>query len=338
MTEPKYGGVNSQGGRGTGLAKSGSGESVLKKKEDKERSEFRADISDEAVRKFRKAGEIAIEAMRYAKSLCKPETPLVEIADKVEEYILKKAQVAFPLDLSVNEIAAHYCPLVNDKSIASGILKIDMGVAIDGYPVDLARTIDLSDTGKYKEMIKASEQALHNVRKILKYGIEVRELGKTIMETISGFGFSPIRNLSGHEVARYMIHAGLTIPNYDNNNTKTVPEGFFAIEPFATTGEGLVQDGKPSGVYGLIEKKAVRDSKAREILQFISENYNTLPFSERWIFRQFGQRGMLALSLLEREGCVKQYSQLIEKSRHPVSQYENTFFVSKNRVEVLTED
>lgn len=337
MTEKAYGGVDSRGGKGAALFKVASGENTLKRRDEKGKTERVNVIDAEAIKNFKRAGEIAIDAMNFAKKLCKPETPLLEIVEKVEGKILEKAQIAFPLDLSVNEIAAHYSPLVNDVSVAGGILKIDMGVSLNGYPIDLARSVDLSDTQEFKELILASENALKNVRKMLKYGVEVREIGKTIMQTITSAGFSPIRNLSGHEIARYMIHAGITIPNYDNNNSNTLPEGFFAIEPFSTTGEGVVQDGKASGVYMLLEKKAIRDSKAREILKFIEENYNTLPFSERWIHKIYGQRGILALNMLERERCVKQFSQLVEKSRKPVSQHENTFLVLKDKVECLTE-
>ncbi|MBI5149094.1 type II methionyl aminopeptidase [Candidatus Pacearchaeota archaeon] len=338
MTEPRYGGINSQGARGTKINRA-SNKNGLRMTEGKKDDEDSTRVIDsEAEKKFLKAGEIAIQAMKFAEQLCKPETPLLEIAEKAEEFILKHAEIAFPIDLSINEKAAHYSPVVNDKTIAHGLLKIDMGVSIDGYVVDLARSLDLTSNNEYADIIKASRDALKNVRKILRYGIEIRQIGKIVHKTITDLGLSPVRNLSGHEIARYKIHAGISIPNYDNNNSNELPEGIFAIEPFATTGEGLVTDGKPCGVYELLQKKAIRDSKAREILQFIEQTYNTLPFSERWIFNKFGQRGMLALSILQRDKCVKQYPELIEKTRAPVSQYENTFLVKKNKVIVLTEE
>ena len=109
-----------------------------------------------------------------------------------------------------------------------------------------------------------------------------------------------------------------------------------AIEPFVTTGEGVVRDGKSSGDFSLIEKKPVRDMHARKVFAFIEENFSTLPFAGRWIYKEFGLRGINSLRLLVREGAIKSYNELIEISKKPVAQSENTIIVGENP-EVLTE-
>lgn len=291
----------------------------------------------ESIAKWKEAGKIAAKLLANAKKLAKPETPLLEIAEKIENEAEKlKVKFAFPINLSINEIAAHFTPLADDRTVASGLLKIDIGVCIDGCISDNACSIDLTPEQKYKDLIKASESALHEAIKIAKSEIEICEIGKAIANQITKEGFSPVRNLSGHELKPYKLHAGLNIPNYDNRNRTKLQEGMIiAVEPFATSGAGIVQDGKPSGIFALQEKKPVRDMTTRELLNFIEKEYSTLPFSSRWITKKF-PRGLLSLRLLEQASCLHQFAQLVESSRQAVSQAEHTLLIEKNKATVLT--
>lgn len=288
--------------------------------------------------KWKKSGQTASLLMRKAVELAKPGTPLLEIAEKLEEEAEKlKVKWAFPINLSINEVAAHATPAFDDKRVAEGLLKIDLGISIDGCISDIAKSVDLTPGQKHKAMIKANEKALQEAIKIAKYGIEVREIGKKIHEVITSAKFSPIRNLSGHEMKRYDLHAGLNIPNYDNNNDARLEGGIYAIEPFATAGEGVVQDGKPSGIFMLMEKKPVRDMQTRKILDFIEKEYSTLPFSARWIVKKFGTASLIRLNNMEQQGILHSFAELVEKSRSPVSQAEHTIFADKTKVIVMTE-
>lgn len=295
-------------------------------------------ISEEQINKWREAGKVSIEAKKYAKSIIKKGMPIVELADKIEAKILEKAQLSFPVNIGINEKAAHYTPLHDDKTLlGEDLVKIDLGASIDGCATDTAFTVDLTKDSKHKKMMQATKEALQEAIKLATPGRKVCEIGKKVHEIITGAGFSPIRNLSGHEIKPYVIHAGLNIPNYDNGNEAQLEDGMIiAIEPFATTGEGLVKDGKESGDFSLIEKKPVRDSHAREVLAFIDKEYSTLPFAGRWIHKKFGLRGMHSLRLLVKEGIVRNYNELIEVSKKPVAHFENTLLV-KDKPEVLTE-
>lgn len=291
----------------------------------------------ETEKKYIEAGKIAASAMNYARKMIKADMSLIEAAEKIESRILEMGgEIAFPVDLSCNEVAAHYSPLHDDKSIAKGLLKIDMGVSVDGFPVDTASSIDLTPEQKYKYLINASQEALKNAVKILKFEIKTAEIGRIIEKTIKDCGFMPIRNLYGHELGRYEIHAGVRIPNYDDKNESVLKEGMFAIEPFATDGVGLVVNGKPSEVFQLQEKKPVRDINARKILEFIEHEYRTMPFSARWLLRKFGTRALFALSMLEKQDILHQYPQLIEKSNGIVSQSEHTVMIKRDKAKVLT--
>lgn len=285
-----------------------------------------------------KAGIIAASVMDYARNLIKIEMPLIEAAEKIEEKIFElKAKPAFPVDLSCNEIAAHYSPIHDDKSVANGLVKIDLGVELNGFPVDMASSVDLTPEQKYKELIKASEEALKNAIKTIRFGIKTKEIGEAVENIIKSYGLNPIRNLYGHELQKYSLHSGLRIPSYNDKSEIVLNEGIFAVEPFATTGVGLVVNGKPSEVFQLQNKKAVRDAYARQVLDFIEKEYKTFPFCARWIIKKFGNKALFSLSILEKEEILHHFPQLIEKSNGIVSQTEHSIMITREKVIVLTE-
>ena len=297
-------------------------------------------MEEKEIKRWKEIGRIGAKIFAYTKNLIKPDATALGIAEKVEEKIASfKVKSAFPINISCNEIAAHCSPSYSDATKIEGLVKVDIGLCLDGYICDVASSFDLTPEKKYQKLIKASDEALKNAIKIIRPGIAICEIGNIIQKTISAFGFSPIRNLSGHELKPYSLHAGLNIPNYDNKNKATLQEGHvIAIEPFATSGVGLVQDSKNSNIYHLIEHKPIRDTTARKILHFIEDEYKTLPFSSRWLVKKFGQRVLFSLRMLEQAGALHHYAQLVEKSKQPVSQAEHTILVNKDKAVVLTSE
>ncbi len=294
-------------------------------------------MNKEEIENYKKAGQIASEVKKYAREIIKPGMPLLEIAEKIEAKIFELGgKLAFPVNLAIDEIAAHSTPSSDDKTLASGLLKVDIGVHVKGSIADTAFSLDLTKDKKYGKLIEASELALENAIKKIRKDTTLSEIGSVIHKTITEKGFSPIRNLSGHELGNYLVHAGLTIPNYGNNNLTKLQEGAYAIEPFSTTGQGVVYDGGKSGIYRLEKEAGVRDVMARKIYQHILEEYKTLPFCERWLAKIFGSRTKLSLLFLEQAGILHHYSQLIEKSHSPVSQAEHTVIIEKEKIEVTT--
>ena len=279
-----------------------------------------------------KSGEICKKAREYGITLVKEGTKLLDIAEKVEEKIKELGgECAFPVDVSLNHIAAHDTPRFNDDRILKNgdVVKLDIGVHVNGKVSDTAVTVEVG-TKKYENLIKASEEALDAAIKIIKPGVKLRELGSAIQETIQKYGYSPIINLSGHGVDEYEVHSKPTIPNYDNNDDTELKENMvIAIEPFATDGEGKITEGKPSGIYELINEKNTRNNNARKIINFVKERYKTLPFCERWLIKEFGVGAKLSLLLLEREGIIKQFNILPEIKKGQVSQAERTVIVGK---------
>lgn len=298
-------------------------------------------MKQEEISKIKLAGEIASQVAEYAKSIIKPGIPLLEIADLVDKKILElKAKPAFPINLSINEIAAHSTPTFNDETIASGLLKVDIGVHIDGYVADTAFTLDLENSEENKNLIKAAEIARDKALELIQLNTTLRKIGAIIEKTCSEFNTQPIHNLSGHSIDQYSLHAGLTIPNFDNNQEIKITPGLYAIEPFTTlsSGSGSVKEGKLSGIYHLEKEGNVRDPFARKVLEYIKEEFQTLPFSSRQIHKQFSTRGLLALRQIESTGLLHHYPQLIERSGKKVAQAEHTILITEKEKIITTKN
>jgi methionyl aminopeptidase len=278
--------------------------------------------------KILKAGEIAKKIKEYARTIVKKDVPLLEIAEKIESKIIELGgKPAFPTNLSINEIAAHYTPSYNDETKAHGLIKVDMGVHIDGWIADFTFSVDLENSEENKKLIEASEKALREAIRNAKAGNSLGQIGKAVQEAIEDYKFSPIVNLTGHEMGEYQLHAGLAILNVDNPKKEKLGKGLYAIEPFSTNGSGKIYEGKPSGIYQLINDRNIRSPMAREILEFIIEEYQTLPFCSRWLVKKFGTKALLALKQIEDNDNISQYPQLIEISKGKVAQSEDTILI-----------
>ena len=296
-------------------------------------------------KKIIQAGKIASQVKVYARTMIKKGTPLLEIAEKIEGKIEELGgKPAFPVNLSINNIAAHYTPSHDDKNLANGLLKVDIGVHINGWVADTAFSLDLENNEENKKLIEASEDALENALSLVKSRIEndwkdkfgLNEIGKKIQETIEASGFNPVTNLSWHSIEQYELHAGVTVPNIDNKSDLKLKEGLYAIEPFATIGNGKVHDGKPSNIYYLINEKNPRSQTSREVLAFIAKEYKSLPFCSRWIVKKLGTRALIGLRDLESNGNLHHFAQLVESQESKISQTEQTILVERDKVTITT--
>ena len=284
---------------------------------------------------YKKAGKIAAQVLAYGKELIKKDAKLLDVLNKVEEKISSLgAKPAFPAQLSMNDIAAHFCPEDSDEQIFSDqLVSLDVGVHVDGYIGDNACSVDLS--GSNTELVKASEEALKAAIEKVRVGVRLAEIGKAIETAITSHGFKPVRNLSGHGLDINNIHSSPTIPNFDTKDDAVLEKQAIAIEPFATNGVGLIHEkGEPS-VFNLIGKKSVRVAFVRNIQKEI-ESYNGLPFTTRWLTKKFSEAQVkYALNQFKQLKILHEYPPLVEKQEGLVSQAENSLLVD-DEVLVLT--
>jgi len=289
--------------------------------------------------KWRKAGNISAQALQYGLSLIKKGALVIEVCDAVDKKILDLgAKPSFPAQISLDHTAAHYCCPHEDTTVLdSQVAKLDVGAHIDGIPGDNAATVDLS--GQHADLVKASRIALEAAIKMVKPGIKLMEIGETIQSEITGMGFSPIRNLSGHGIEPFELHTKPTVPNFNNNDPTELSSGqVIAIEPFATNGEGVIVEGTSAEVFMQTSHKPVRDSTARQILAEI-ETYQYLPFAKRWLIKKFPAiKVELALRQLQLSDSVHSFPPLVERAHGVVSQAENTLVLTDSGCEILTKN
>jgi methionyl aminopeptidase len=288
-----------------------------------------------------KAGEIAKEVKLYARGIIKKGVKLLDVAEGIDAKILELGgEFAFPVNLSLNEYAAHFTPAPGDETVAEGILKIDIGVSVDGFIADTAFSIDLTEDQRFKEMIELNEKILESASQVVKSGMEVRDIGEAIQKVMDEADekFAVIKSLCGHSLGQDKIHAGLTISNYRNDNTTVLSDNAFAVEPFVTLGVGDIFEGKGGGIYCLKSDVQVRDRDARKVLEYIKEEFGSRNFCARFLARAGFGKLRFILSMLVKQGILYEYPILIEKSRAPVSQVENTFVVSDGEVICTTKE
>lgn len=296
-------------------------------------------MDEQTKQNYIKAGKISAEALEYGKSLIKRGNSLLEATELIEKKIFELGgKPAFPVQFSCNEIAAHFCAEDDDDTVFdSQVVSLDLGVHIDGAIGDNAYTIDLS--GKYNELVEAAQKALEEALKVINVGTELREIGKVINDTIKGYGYNPVRNLSGHGLNLFNIHDKPTIPNIDDGNKTKLQEGMaFAVEPFSTTGSGVVGEKGLATVFMLEHPRNVRSPITREILKEIG-NYEGLPFAKRWLVKKFGPKANFALRELSQLGIIHQFPPLVEVSHGVVAQAEHSILIDdEGEVIVLTKN
>ncbi len=300
------------------------------------------ELSEEDIKKYIKAGSIAKNVREEVYRVVKPGTRLYDIAEYVENRIRELGgEPAFPTNISINDIAAHYTPSIDDRQVIpdNSVVKIDLGVHVDGYIADTAVTISFNPA--YEPLLEASEKALEKALDIIRPGIKLSEIGRVIEDTITSYGYKPIRNLMGHSIDRYLIHSGVSIPNYYEKSVETkLVDGVYAIEPFATNGVGLVGEGSVVTIFSLIgyRPRARLTSVEKKIVNWVWSTRKTLPFCERWLRHLAASVDGLrnAIGALIRRGLLHVYPILVEKKHGIVSQFEHTVVIYGREVIVTT--
>jgi methionyl aminopeptidase len=287
-------------------------------------------MDSEIREKYEKAHAISEKAQELAKKEIKQGFSLLKLAEIVEKGIVEDGgELAFPINISINEIAAHFTPDVNTDLIFRNedLVKIDIGVHIDGYIWDAAFTKKI---GNEKDtMIEASEQAIEAALKIIKPGVKVCEISEVVESTVEKFGLKTVQNLCGHGLERFVQHAKPSIPNSRNNIKTELQEGMaVAMEIFTTDGDGYVKEGAETLIYRYLQDKNVRSQEARKILVKARDEFQGMPFAKRWVRPiASGMKLELALKELVQSGSLEEYPVLKETGNGKVAQSETTILL-----------
>ncbi len=287
------------------------------------------------------AGKIASEVRENARKKYHVGSTLLEICESIEKEIEGKGgKCAFPVNASLNEIAAHYTAEPNDSIVVkdTDLLKIDLGVQINGYIADTAVTVCYDPN--YDYLVQAAESALKEAMSIIRVGTKASDVGKTIETTVKQMGGIPIANLSGHSLEQYTIHAGKSVPNiWSIGSFSFQSTEAYACEPFVTTPDGLgfVREGKIRNIFSLATRKRSKDEEANKLIDFIWQKFNMLPFALRWILEEWDEKiATILLEKLIQNKIVRSYPILVEANSQRVAQAEHTFIPQQNGIIVTT--
>jgi methionyl aminopeptidase len=298
-------------------------------------------LPEEVFQKYQLAGKITRKVREEMRITVREGMPIIDLCEKAESLIRKKGgKPAFPCNVSVNEIAAHYTSPPQDKRTIpeNSIVKIDIGVHVDGYIADTAVTVCFNP--EYDDLVNTAKEALKKAVEILRPGLSMSRFGSTIQKTIKTRGFKPVSNLTGHLIGRYVIHAGKSLPNVFHISTSRVKEGeIYGVEPFTTVAKaaGRVENGKEAHIFRYLKHKTLKDPYAKRLLSHIRKNFQTLPFTERWLQGCVpSSRYKTAFSGLLSSKALTSYPVFIEASGKPVAQAEHTVLIVKDGCVVLT--
>ena len=291
--------------------------------------------------KFRLSGKILCDVREMMRGYVKESMPVIDVCERAESLIRERGGFpAFPCNVSINEVAAHYTSPPGDVSVipVGSTVKVDMGVHVDGYVTDTAFTVSFNPEGRC--MTAAAEFALKAVIESIHGEMSTGRIGGVIETAIRNHGFKPISNLTGHSVGRYLIHAGPSIPNVATLSTSKVHTGdVFAVEPFVTQHDAIarVDDTPPNTIFRLVHTKSAKNVYAKQLLKHIETNFRTLPFAERWLIGVVPQEHHTeAFKELLKLKLVTSYPVFVEASKRPVAQVEHTLLIKEGGCEVLT--
>lgn len=295
---------------------------------------------------YKKAGKIVSNVRKDAVNYVKEDMKILDLVEFVENGIKEQGGMpAFPCNISVNEITAHYTsPIGDERTIKSGdLVKIDLGAHVDGYIADTAISVLVGEESEnhdhHLNMIDTSYEALENGISTIKAGVEIGKVGEVIEKTMNDKGFNSVSNLTGHSMERWILHSGLSVPNIKENNPHKLEEGdVLAIEPFATDGVGRVTDMNEVHIFRFLRDRPMRLIHAKRALNKIKTNYKNLPFSQRWLQDQFSEHHLNnAMRMLISSRAIYPYHVLKEKSNAVVAQSEHTVIVESDGCHVITE-
>ncbi len=304
---------------------------------------------------YQKAGKIVKEVRELAVKEVHEGMKVLSLINLIESEIVKRGGLpAFPCNISINEVTAHYTSPPGDTTIIKDgdMVKIDLGAHINGFIADSATTVIVgSGEGPYQsgeriytrekelELIETANEALNLAISHVRDGAVLGEIGKAVEEYVKSQGFLPVANLTGHSLDQWNLHSGLSVPNVNDENKQIIEEGdVLAIEPFVTDGVGMVGDMKETFIYKFLRDRPLRLVESRKLLNIIKKDYKNLPFAQRWLEEDSKIRKVnLAMRQLISSRAIYPYHVLREKSGARVAQAEHTVIVESDGCIITTE-
>ncbi|MEM2636795.1 MAG: type II methionyl aminopeptidase [Candidatus Korarchaeota archaeon] len=287
--------------------------------------------------KYTRAAEVFKKVFKESARLINVGAKVIDICERIEsELVSRGLSLAFPVNISINDIAAHYTSKTGDQlTIREGdLVKVDIGAHLDGHIIDAAYTVTFDD--KWNSLVECAKDAVELAIRMCRPGVRTSEIGSAVERFIKEKGFRPVENLTGHQILPYRLHGKKSVPAVGSSLGAKMEKGeVYAIEIFPTTGRGHVVDTRYGYIFSFNGLRTVKNATAHNIMSYIMRKYPSLPFAERWISKELNINAMPALKLLVNAGAVHEYKVLQEITNAVVSQAEHTIVITDEGAEVI---
>ncbi|KAL4710576.1 hypothetical protein ACJJTC_008978 [Scirpophaga incertulas] len=313
-------------------------------------------MQQDIYQEIRHAAEAHRQTRKYMRDWIKPGMTMIQICEELESTARRligedglKAGLAFPTGCSRNHCAAHYTPNTGDNTVLeyNDVVKIDFGTHINGRIIDCAFTLHFNP--RYDPLVKGVQEATEAGIKASGVDVRLCDVGAAVQEVMESheveldgqmYQVKPIRNLNGHSIGPYRIHAGKTVPIVKGGETTRMEENeFYAIETFGSTGRGQVHDDMDCSHYMKnFEQQFVplRLQSSKQLLNLINKNFGTLAFCKRWLERAGASRYAMALKDLCDKGVVDPYPPLCDIKGCYTAQFEHTLLLRPTCKEIIS--
>ncbi|XP_059062138.1 methionine aminopeptidase 2 [Achroia grisella] len=313
-------------------------------------------MQQDIYQEIRHAAEAHRQTRDHIRKWIKPGMTMIQICEELESTARRligedglKAGLAFPTGCSRNHCAAHYTPNTGDTTVLEydDVVKIDFGTHINGRIIDCAFTLHFNN--RYDPLVKGVQEATEAGIKASGVDVRLCDVGAAVQEVMESheveldgqiYQVKPIRNLNGHSIGPYRIHAGKTVPIVKGGETTRMEENeFYAIETFGSTGRGQVHDDMDCSHYMKnFDQQFVplRLQSSKQLLNLINKNFGTLAFCKRWLERAGASRYAMALKDLCDKGVVDPYPPLCDIKGCYTAQFEHTILLRPTCKEVIS--
>ena len=307
--------------------------------------------NSDIVTKYRCAADIANKTLQHMLQQVKPGTKAVTLCDLGQDFITQETDkvynakkngkkiekgCAFPVCVSVNNCVGHYSPLRSEDDVvlqAKDIVKIDLGVHVDGYIAVVAETAvcggePVSDTRAADAMV-AAHTAAELCHRMFKQGCTNSEITAMIQKVADDFDCTPVEGVLSHQMKKHVIDANKVVMNKETIDQQ-VKEcqmelgDVFGFDIVMSTGKGKPkQSGKRTTVFkrDLEEKYSLKMKASRTFFHEVNQRFPTLPFSLR-----AGDEKAWRMGVVEcvKNGLFIEYPVLEERAEEVVAQVKFT--------------
>jgi len=313
------------------------------------------DLSNsDVVTKYQTAGKIANECLAKVMGAIAPGVRAVVLCQLGDEAIEeatgkiyngkgkdgKKIEkgIAFPTCISPNHCVGHYSPLVSEDVVEikeGDVVKIDMGVHVDGYIAVVAHTIvcgagDAPSAGRKADVQLAAWQAAECAVRMFKVGAKNHEITEMIAKVAEAYKCTPVEGVLSHQMKKHVIDANKVVINKATAEQQVKEATFevndvFAVDIVMSSGEGKPKqlDNRTTVFKRDLEQKySLKMKTSRVFFSEVNARFPTLPFTLRAGKDERAWR--MGVVECKNHGMFVEYPVLYEKPEEVVAQYKFT--------------